>query len=637
MKGSLLKELDILRTCALLHDIGKPECWAKQKPWSDHIHYTYELVKHCLGDEYSYIAMRHHSGRSYSPEYFPQTELEKIICLADNLASGADRPEEPRRGTRRPKPPVQLTHVLSDGRKIMKEVNAAELAYAAEEIRKNLSQLGKDFDKDPSNAYLRIYGFLESYDFLHSIPAETRAPINDVSLWDHLKLTAAFATCIWLDGGYRGDDPEKYIFCLLSGDADKVSQYVSMSSRLPDLDARSARIRRATIEAGSSIEKSLGPECLIYAGGGGFLALCPRKKAESVANNAKEAFEKATIGEVTITVSHVVADGSRVQRDFGDFWNTAMQQLRIRKLRRPISVRESIKEGQVCDVCHIRPATKEDSSKVLPIDASPRPEALCDACWRLRQEGKGASLDLIKDKTDFVAVLKADGDSMGEVLSGRRFEKFKKNTTPSRLAAVSRLIHEVCEDNLKTAVEDLGGECLFAGGDDVLAVLPGERALEASMKLASIFRERMVGECTMSAGVAIFHPKLPIYVGLDAAQTLISMAKGREGKNSVAFGVIGGAGLTPDKLEKTVQPYSWGELKKILEVARFLEESGLPTSQIRRVSRAAKEDPEEAEIWIKYLMGREVIPWSRGNELMSYLKSGLLSDAFMIYNTFRVR
>jgi hypothetical protein len=549
------------------------------------------------------------------------------------LASGADRPEEPVRGTRRPKPPVHLTHVLSDGRKTTKKVDAAELAYAAEEIRKNLSEIGKDFDKDPSNTYLEIYDFLDNYDFLRSIPAETRVPINDVSLWDHLKLTAAFATCIWLDGGYRGNDAKKYRFSLLSGDADKVSQYVGMSSRLPDLDARSARVRRATMEAGSSIRRILGPECLIYAGGGGFLALCPENKAESVANDAKEAFEKATNGGVTITVNYVVADGSLAQKDFGVFWKMAMQKLRMSKLRRPISMREPIEEKD-CDVCHIRPATKEDPLKILPIDASPRAEALCGVCWQLRQEVKGASLDQIRKKTDFVAVVKADGDSIGEVLSGKLFEKFEKNTTPSRLATVSRLIHEVCENTLKRIVQDFGGECLFAGGDDVLAVLSGERALEASMKLASVFRERMAGECTISAGIAVFHRKLPVYVGLDVAETLISMAKRCEGKNSVAFAVIGGTGLTQDRLEKTVQPYSWGELKKILEVARFLQESGLPSSQIRRISRAAKENPEEAEIWIKLLMGREVIPWNGGNELMSYLKSGLLSDAFMIYNTF---
>ena len=35
---------------------------------------------------------------------------------------------------------------------------------------------------------------------LKFVPADTRSPVNDVSLWDHLKLTAAFSTCIYLDG-----------------------------------------------------------------------------------------------------------------------------------------------------------------------------------------------------------------------------------------------------------------------------------------------------------------------------------------------------------------------------------------------------------------------------------------------------
>lgn len=632
-----MNKLAVLKTCAILHDIGKPECWAKEKRWSDHIHYTYEMVKRCLGEEYAYIAMRHHSGRSYPSEYFPQSEIERVICLADNIVSGADRPEEPRKGTSRPKPPLHLTHVLSDGRKIMKEVDAAQLAYAAEEIRKRLSEVGRDFDRDPAGSYLRIYDFLENYDRIHWIPAETRVPINDVSLWDHLKLTAALATCIWLDGGYKGDDPKKYTFGLLSGDADKVSRYIGVSSRLPDLHARSARVRRATMQAAASIKKTLGPECLIYAGGGGFLALCPEKKAKKAAINAKKAFEKATDGEVTITVNCVLANGRIAQKDFGRLWNKAMQQLRISKLKRPVSAPAPIEEAQVCDVCHIRPASKEDSLKVLPIDASPRPEALCDVCWQLRQEGKGVSLDQIRKKTDFVAVLKADGDSMGDVLSGKKFPEFNKNTTPSRLAAVSKLIHEVCEDELDKIVEDFGGKCLFVGGDDMLAILPGEKALEASMKISSMFRERMAGECTMSAGVAIFHRKLPVYVGLEAARTLIAMAKREEKKNSVAFAVIGGAGLTADELEDAVHPYWWDDLDKILETAKFLQESGLSAGQIRKVSKAAWEDSEEAEMLIKSLMGREVIPWSRGNELMSYLKSGLLSDAFMVYNTFKTR
>lgn len=310
--------------------------------------------------------------------------------------------------------------------------------------------------------------------------------------------------------------------------------------------------------------------------------------------------------------------------------------MRISKLKRTVLLPSPLdEENRVCDICHIRAATHEDQSKLLPIDASPRPEALCDMCWQLRQEGSRVSLNQIIKETDFIAVIKADGDSIGELLRGKKFKKFDKSATPSRLATVSRLVHELCENKLRKCIEDFGGKCLFAGGDDVLAVLSGENSLEASMRLASIFNENMAGECTMSAGVAIFHHNFPIYVGLDAAQKLIYMAKGRKGKNSVAFAIIGGTGITSDMLEKTVHPHSWGDLKKILDIANFLEKSGLPKGQIRKISNAAKNNPEEAKIWIKYLMGREVISWSVGNELMSCLESGLLLNAFMLYNIFR--
>jgi len=190
-----VKELNVLRTCAILHDVGKLECWANRKPWSEHAYYTYKFAKACLGEKLATHAMRHHTGPSYSDDYRPQTDVEKAVCLADNLSSGADRREEPSRGPPTPSPPIKLTHILSKS-KVRKSLEARDLAYISNGLSSKMGDLVREFIQQPKTTYLKIFGILNESD-LRFVPADTREPINDVSLWDHLKLTAAFATCIW--------------------------------------------------------------------------------------------------------------------------------------------------------------------------------------------------------------------------------------------------------------------------------------------------------------------------------------------------------------------------------------------------------------------------------------------------------
>lgn len=148
-----MKKLDVIRTCALLHDIGKLECWANRKPWSEHVFYTYKFVKACLGEEIAVQAMRHHTGPSYTDEYRPRTEIEKIVCLADNFASGADRREEPSRGPFIPSPPIELTHV-----KIQK--NQEPEPYLIADLINNAKRRAEEEQKY-DDAIARLYRTIE--------------------------------------------------------------------------------------------------------------------------------------------------------------------------------------------------------------------------------------------------------------------------------------------------------------------------------------------------------------------------------------------------------------------------------------------------------------------------------------------
>jgi len=567
----LSEDLNILRVCALLHDIGKPECWANEKSWSQHIHYTYKFVKSCLGEKLALHAMRHHTGRWYSPSDYPQDSFERIIALADNLASGADRPEETIPEGPKPRFPIGLTHVLSGGNIIRSSFDKAHLAFISRGLVNNLKKPCSEFSEDPKKAYFKIFEIMQDSD-LKLIPADTRRPVNDVSLWDHLKLTAALSTCILLGGGYIGDDPRKYSFALISGDADKISRFINVSSRLPDLYARSDIIKKATANVVNAISDVLGPECILYAAGGSFLALSPIRFMDKALKKAKEEFENSTKGRVTLTTSHVQTNGDEIRKKFGEVWQRAQRNMRIRKSERMIIPTFSVDEGvNVCDICLSEPWRFEDQTKILKIDASPRPERLCDFCWELREYGRRAKhieIDKLGENSGYVGLLKADGDDMGAILSGRKFKHFNKANTPSRLSTLSDIIHTTCEREFEKVISDYNGEIVYSGGDDLLALLPGENSLEAAKKVNLKFREAMAKQCTLSAGVAIFHYSLPIYAALEVGSYLLGKVK-ENGKNRVAFAVIGGTGITESELKK-VETRRWEELEIILEIADFM-------------------------------------------------------------------
>jgi len=626
------EQLQVLRTCALLHDIGKLECWANRKPWSEHIHWTYKFVKDCLDEDFAQICMRHHRGFSYSNEYHPKSEFEKIICLADNFSAGADRREQPEHGSPFPKLPVVLTHVLSDGNIVRSSFDAARLAYVSNVLRTRIKEVGSNFAEHPKDTYHRIFVILENSE-LRRIPADTRKPVNDVSLWNHLKLSAAFATCIFAGGGYNGDNYEKYDFALLSGDADWISRYVNLSRRLPDLNARSERIKKATKDVVELLADLLGPECIIYAGGGSFLALSPLKMAENVIEKAKCKFEESTGGEVTMTVNHVVVGGKEILENFGACWERAQHGMRVKKNEREIPPIRPVEESvDVCDVCRRRPATREDEQKIMRIDAAPRPERLCDVCWSLRREGKGAALDDLREKTNFVAVIKADGDNIGKVLRGDKFEELGKVNTPSRLSALSDIINMICEDKLEEVIEQYGGKCVYAGGDDLLAFVSGERALEASRAIGLAFRNETAEKCSMSIGVAIFRYDLPVYVGLETVDYLLKRVK-EEGKGKVAFAIVGGSGITSSELRKYVKLRTLDEVNDLLNIAKSI--GGVSSSQVRRVANLSLSQPDKAEVLVKYLIGRGVVSWEEGKKLLSFLEKGLLTEALIIHNLFK--
>ena len=105
----------------------------------------------------------------------------------------------------------------------------------------------------------------------------------------------------------------------------------------------------------------------------------------------------------------------------------------------------------------------------------------------------------------YAAILKADGDRMGRLLSRARSAEESRD--------ISRALHRFAS-NVHRIVRDHRGHAIYAGGDDVLALLSLEQAQDCARALAEAFSEHLDGiakrmrladdECpTLSVGLGI--------------------------------------------------------------------------------------------------------------------------------------
>jgi CRISPR-associated protein Cmr2 len=103
---------------------------------------------------------------------------------------------------------------------------------------------------------------------------------------------------------------------------------------------------------------------------------------------------------------------------------------------------------------------------------------------------------------------------------------------------------------------------IFAGGDDVLAVLPLHRALEAMRKVHELFDETAQAGAepfTLSAGVAIFHALDALDEAIQAARHAEKTAKKVDGKNAVCIVVQHRSGAPVSAVDK------WDRMLELLD------------------------------------------------------------------------
>lgn len=127
----------------------------------------------------------------------------------------------------------------------------------------------------------------------------------------------------------------------------------------------------------------------------------------------------------------------------------------------------------------------------------------------------------------YYSILTMDGDNFSKV-----FESFKDNGSMTK--AVSKRLFDFAKE-ISEVITRYGGKVIYAGGDDLLAILPTRNGDDHILKLIrdiqGKFNEHFIKEIAtcpeigISMGISVQHYKYPLKDALNAAYSLLNEAK----------------------------------------------------------------------------------------------------------------
>lgn len=255
--------------------------------------------------------------------------------------------------------------------------------------------------------------------------------------------------------------------------------------------------------------------------------------------------------------------------------------------------------------------------------------------------------DRCRSRRGYTALVYGDGNAMGRLLkkidSKDRFERFSK--------IVDGAIREACHEALWSHCREVDGkipaDILLLGGDDVMIYLAADAAMPFATELARRFEDKtkekfnaggednffsneLAGRgLTLSIGIAYGKSHTPISILVDQAEELLQSAKKKgsslAAKNSYTPSCLDfhltsrfsqasvadsrGQHLTlvsqkGERISLYQGPYTLKEAEALLDNARKLKESGIPSSRLHRLGEAPFRGKTNGTIETLILYGR---------------------------------
>lgn len=175
----------------------------------------------------------------------------------------------------------------------------------------------------------------------------------------------------------------------------------------------------------------------------------------------------------------------------------------------------------------------KDNEKIKNCFLTPKNKSL----WQLlKKDGSIKTIDsLCKAECPYYAIVQADGDYMGAVLTGLKSAEDVKAFSEKCMQYATMAAKEIAA---------FGGITIYAGGDDLMFLAPLENAKGNIMELITTLREKFetafdeekYSGCRVSFGIEIVYKSFPLYEALDMARNqLFGTAKSK--RNTCAIGI----------------------------------------------------------------------------------------------------
>lgn len=536
----------LIRLGALLHDLGKLRSYTRNSSKQSYEHHhvqTQEILYYILSQSNSklvlqyelekilpHIASNHHDQEA-------ETQLERLICIADMVASTSNKIYE-----------VEANY--QDG---IVKVKSNDKIFPHE----------LDFNGGDLKCLETLHREIMFKDHYIEKPAEIISDGGNIQLFHDSVINGGRIQNL------AESEPLSEDIGILSLDIMGIQGFINEADKLPMLRGGSALVSEALKIAEKIISEKICEEAILFSGGGNLLSFIPntdtqKEKIKTQIENEISENTKNGLNTAIITFNMSLND---VGSNFNSLLKSSQQLLTAKKNetrnRSPI-----LMKNKICRSCFKRKLP--DNSDKCPVckakEVKGNEEKYSQANQFIEDTyGLNRSVDLTQIGNS-IAVLAIDGNMMGRM--------FQQTTTPSEYTYKSETFShefdliikktinkfssddEKREDLIKHKIgnkEFLGIDVLYVGGDDALIIINAKGAVKFADLLIKYVSDKFTFKkefqdgtsfenpiITISCGIAIADSKFPIYFLLDAARDMESKAKKafREDADTDEFGFI---------------------------------------------------------------------------------------------------